>query len=278
MKISLTTKNNLIHIGVIMIMISIIVMISVTNARYETVAKLSGKANFPNTVLKVTPLESNNYNITVGNEIKLQYEISNNEDENINTNNLRYYLEVIDENGLKVEGFDIKICEMTNSETTFDTATSMNYTDEKGFGPETLKCDGNSENTIFDVFFKYNNTASELIGEQKLKLQVYAESITNENFHIIKTVDINLNVINNNNNNNNATPFNIRPNAVNTLNNTLENDINENINSNNEENIEDEIVKNQEKVQDEKETEKTVEEIEKEQTKDNTIQKEEEES
>ena len=275
MKISLTTKNNLIHIGVIMIMISIIVMISVTNARYETVAKLSGKANFPNTVLKVTPLESNNYNITVGNERKLQYEISNNEDENINTNNLRYYLEVIDENGLKVEGFDIKICEMTNSETTFDTATSMNYTDGKGFGPETLKCDGNSETKIFDVFFKYNSTTtSELIGEQKLKLQVYAESITNENFHIIKTVDINLNVINNNN----ATPFNISPNAVNTLNNTLENDINENINSNNEENIEDEIVKNQEKVQDEKETEKTVEETEKEQTKDNTIQKEEEES
>ena len=59
MKISLTTKNNLIHIGVIMIMISIIVMISVTNARYETIAKLSGKANFPNTVLKVTPLEDN---------------------------------------------------------------------------------------------------------------------------------------------------------------------------------------------------------------------------
>lgn len=192
-KISLTMKNNLIHITLFIPVVAIITMFALTNARYEFIANLSGSAYFPYTALTITPYVSNNYEMVVGSEIKLKYEITNSENSNINTNNLQYYLNVLDDNGNELENIDVNIRESAEDESTFDTAIGMDYISNKGYGPITLKCDGTEETIIYDVFLKCeSNTPA---GEYSLKLQVYAESITNVNFNLEMEENINLNIV-----------------------------------------------------------------------------------
>ena len=211
MKISLTMKNNLIHIISVIAIVTIITMVAATNARYQTVAEVSGKADFATTVLEVEEVSNNSYVIATGDEIKLQYQVSNSDATNINTNNLRYYLEVVDENGAEVEGIDIKIREALDDGATFDTATAMTYTSDKGFGQTILRCDGVSEIKTFDVFLKCDSSVT--AGGMNLKLQVYAESITNTDFYITRTLNIELNVVNSNN----ISPLSITPVIPNNL-------------------------------------------------------------
>lgn len=211
MKISLTMKNNLIHIISVITIVAIIAMVVATNARYETVAELSGEADFATTVLELEAATSNSYDITAGDETKLQYEVSNSDASSINTNNLRYYLKVVDENGDEVEGIDIKIREAVDDGATFDTVTAMGYVAGKGFGSTTLRCDGASENITFDTFLKCDSSVQ--AGNLNLKFQVYAESMTNTNFYITRTINIQLNVVNLNN----MSPMSITPVIPNNL-------------------------------------------------------------
>ena len=223
MKISLTMKNNLIHIILFIPIVAIITIFALTNARYEFIANLSGNANFPCTALTLTPSNSNNYVMAVEDELKLQYEINNSESDNINTNNLQYYLNIVDSNGNKLDDIDIIIRKALDDEATFDTAVAMDYTENKGYGPMKLKCDGTAESIMYDVFLKCSSEITP--GEYNLKLQVYAESITNVNFNFKRETNINLNIVDENN----LSPLNSEP-ADNTNNITNADSINMNSN------------------------------------------------
>lgn len=225
MKISLTMKNNLIHIILFIPIVAIVTIFALTNARYEIIANLSGNANFPYTALTLTPSDSNNYVVEAGNEIKIQYEIANSENNDINTNNLQYYINITDSNGEALENIDVIIRQALDDEATFDTAVAMNYTENKGYGPINLKCDGTAESIMYDVFLKCSDEITH--GEYNLKLQVYAESITNVNFNFEREVNIDLNVVGESN----SSPLNSEP-VYNTNNVTNTDSINMNSNLN----------------------------------------------
>ena len=225
MKISLTMKNNLKHIILFIPIVAIITIFALTNARYEIIANLSGNANFPYTALTLTPSDLNNYVVEAGNEIKIQYEIANSENNNINTNNLQYYINITDSNGEALENIDVIIRQTLDDEATFDTAVAMNYEEDKGYGPINLKCDGTAENIMYDVFLKCSDEIAP--GEYNLKLQVYAESITNVNFNLEREVNIDLNIVGESN----LSPLNSEP-VYNTNNITNTDSINMNSNLN----------------------------------------------
>ena len=71
-------KNNLIHALLIIIIPAIVVLISTTNARYETVANLSGNARFPIAIMEVSNCNQNeNFDIAPNTSGKMQFQVDN---------------------------------------------------------------------------------------------------------------------------------------------------------------------------------------------------------
>lgn len=192
MKISLTMRNNLKHVLPIVIFVAGLMVVALTNARYETSVNMTGTANFPTTVIELSQYNSNvtTYNISTDIATKLEYQVTNNANSKTNNNNLQYYFDLEKSDGTSVANLDIKVREKpaVDDGATFDTVTSLAYTTNKGYGPITLKCDGTTETKIFEIYAKGNSSIqAETIN---VKVVLYVESITSSVFNFEKTSDL----------------------------------------------------------------------------------------
>lgn len=179
-------KSKLVHLIIILVICSLcpIVLGSFTNSRYFSQVSTETSPQLASTYFAVSEVSNNTFDISPRQSITVQYQLTNKVGSNINNNNLRYYLKLLDSDG---------------NEATKVTITSIGgtytYISGKGYGPISLAYDGETvETKTFDITIMGENSLSTR-ETLNYKIQAYAESISDSSINTSKEANINLNVI-----------------------------------------------------------------------------------
>ena len=179
-------KSKLNHLFLILVICSLcpIVLGNVTNSRYYSQISTETTPQLASTYFAISEVDNDTFDISPGQSITVQYQLTNKIGSNINNNNLRYYLNLLDSDGNEATKVIIT-----------SIGGSYSYTSGKGYGPISLEYDGETEDTkTFDITISGQSslTTREVLN---YKIQVYAENINDTSVYTTKEDNINFNVI-----------------------------------------------------------------------------------
>ena len=179
-------KSKLTHLIIILVICCLcpIVLGSFTNSRYFSQVSSEATPQLASTYFEISKVTEIASSITPGESTSAQYQLTNKDaSNNINSNNLQYYLNLVDQSGN--ETTDVTITSIGNGYT---------YQTGKGYGPIQLAYDGETTDTkTFNITFECGEGLT-TSGTLNYKVQVYAESKTNASIYTTKSVNINFNV------------------------------------------------------------------------------------
>ena len=182
-------RKNLIYVVIILFFIGMGIVYSemATNSRYITNVDAIGNPNLASTYFGVTAIASNPVNISPGGSASIQCQLTNKVSSNINENNLRFYIKLLDETSTEATNITISSLRIGTN--------SYSYVSGKGYGPISLAYDGTTEDTkTIDITLSCNSSyrsASTL----NYKINVLAEDATDSTIKTNKTSGFNIKVI-----------------------------------------------------------------------------------
>ena len=102
-------RKNLIYVVIILFFIGMGIVYSemATNSRYITNVDAIGNPNLASTYFGVTTIASNPVNISPGGSASIQCQLTNKVSSNINENNLRFYIKLLDETSTEATNITI---------------------------------------------------------------------------------------------------------------------------------------------------------------------------
>lgn len=209
-------KNKIIYILAIILIIELGIVFSEmgTNARYSASVDLYSDLDLASTYYNGTLTTSSPVSITLGEKATVQYSLTNDVSDNVNQNNLNFYLNLLDENNEEATKITIEYIK-------YNDTRYYDYVEGKGFGPISLAYDGITEDTktIYIRLLCSNNFSSRQTVNYKINL--LAEDTVNSSINKNQTsniaLSVNLNTITyvlNGGVNNSGNPAAFAPNAT----------------------------------------------------------------
>lgn len=182
-------RKNLIYVVIILFFIGMGIVYSemATNSRYITNVDAIGNPNLASTYFGVTTIASNPVNISPGESASIQCQLTNKVSSNINENNLKFYIKLLDETNVEATNITISTLKIGT--------TSYSYVSGKGYGPISLAYDGTTEETkTIDITLSCNSSYRSS-STLNYKINVLAEDATDSTIKTNKTSGFNINVI-----------------------------------------------------------------------------------
>ena len=159
-----------------------------TNSRYITSVDAQGEPNLASTYFNIAALSSNSVSVSSGSTATIKYNLSNKVNDNINKNNLNFYLKLLDENQEEASSSKVTISQIKINNNAYS------YVSGKGYGPISLAYDGITEDVKeIDITLSCNSSYKPS-NTLNYKIEILAVDATDPYIYTTKTADLNINV------------------------------------------------------------------------------------
>ena len=134
-------KKNYMYVIIILLIFGLRMVFPdmLTNSRYITSVDAQGEPNLASTYFNIAALSSNSVSVSSGSTATIKYNLSNKVNDNINKNNLNFYLKLLDENQEEASSSKVTISQIKINNNAYS------YVSGKGYGPISLAYDGITE-------------------------------------------------------------------------------------------------------------------------------------